>query len=82
MRPYLSLSRPSSFRLHPFFLRVGVTGSTSDFESEDEGSTPSPASTTTENVSLLRSERQKFCAGGYKHSAPTERKAKVLGSGL
>ena len=32
---------PSSFRLA--FLRDGVTGNTSGFELEDEGSTPSPA---------------------------------------
>ena len=36
---------PSSFRLHPCFLRDGVTGSTSGFEPEDEGSTPSPGAT-------------------------------------
>jgi hypothetical protein len=33
----------SSFILHPDPLRAGATGSTSDFESEDEGSIPSPA---------------------------------------
>ena len=32
---------PSSFRLA--FLRDGVSGNTSGFELEDEGSTPSPA---------------------------------------
>ncbi len=34
---------PSSLILPPCSLRDGVTGSTSGFELEDEGSTPSPA---------------------------------------
>ena len=43
---------PSSFRLHPFTMRDGVTGNMSGFEPEDEGSIPSPAAT------LIRRQEQ------------------------
>ena len=45
---------PSAFIHHPCFLRDGVTGNTSGFELEDEGSTPSPAANLFQTNKVLR----------------------------
>ena len=45
---------PSAFIHHPCFLRDGVTGNTSGFELEDEGSTPSPAAISFKRNKVLR----------------------------
>ena len=65
---------PSSFRLA--FLRDGVTGNTSGFELEDEGSTPSPAANPLNHSSrqgrnVCRPAQKKTPAPlGAKHVAP------------